>query len=143
MKKFRNDKLLVSTPRGQIIERRYTKGKNKGKLYARIEWTPGFGPKRTADLQGAQAFVDSEVLRYSDPYIPFRTGMLKASGKLGTEIGSGEVVWVAPYAAAQYYDTADSRPYDDQRGGHWFERMKADHGADIIRGAKKIGGGNG
>ena len=97
----------------------------------------------TRNLNAAQQFVDSEVLRYSDPYIPFQTGMLKESGTLGTEIGSGEVNWIAPYAAAQYYDTADSRPYDDQRGGHWFERMKADHGADIIRGAKKIGGGNG
>lgn len=136
---MKNKSLTIETPRGKIVEVK-TEG---GGVRAVLEWAPGIGPAMTRNLNAAQQFVDSEVLRYSDPYIPFRTGMLKASGKLGTEIGSGEVVWVAPYAAAQYYDTADSRPYDDQRGGHWFERMKADHGADIIRGAKKIGGGNG
>ena len=69
--------------------------------------------------------------------------MLDKSGILGTQIGSGEVNWIAPYAAAQYYNTADSRSYDAQRGGRWFERMKADHRDEILRGAKKLGGGNG
>ena len=135
----KNKSLTIETPRGKIVE---VKTEN-GSVKAVLEWAPGIGPTMTRNLNAAQRFVDSEVLRYSDPYVPFQTGMLKESGTLGTEIGSGEVNWIAPYAAAQYYDTADSRPYDDQRGGHWFERMKADHGADIIRGAKTIGGGNG
>lgn len=67
--------------------------------------------------------------------------MLQKSGILGTEIGSGEVAWIAPYAKKQYYETADTRSYDAQRGGHWFIRMKADHGKEIIVGAKERMGG--
>ena len=88
-----------------------------------------------------QIFVDSEVLRLCSPLVPFQTGMLDKSGKLGTEIGSGEVRYIAPYAAAQYYNTAESRPYDSQRGAKWFERMKVGHKKEILIGARKIAGG--
>ena len=88
-----------------------------------------------------QKYVDSEVLRLSSPYVPFQTGMLDKSGILGTDVGSGEVNYIAPYAAAQYYRTSVSRPYDSQRGAKWFERMKIDHKDEILRGAKKISGG--
>lgn len=138
---FKNDKLLVQTPKGQIVQRAYTKGALKGKIYARIDWNPGFGPKTTDQLCCAQQFVDSEVLRLCGPYVPFDTGMLQKSGTLGTVIGSGEVNWVAPYASAQYWGTSESRPYDAQRGGKWFERMKSDHGTQIINSAKKFAGG--
>jgi len=73
--------------------------------------------------------------------MPMKTGTLIKSGQLGTVLGSGEVNYVAPYAAAQYYGTAESRSYDGQRGGKWFERMKADHKDEIVSGAKKIAGG--
>ena len=63
--------------------------------------------------------------------------MLDKSGILGTDVGSGEVNYIAPYAAAQYYRTSVSRPYDSQRGAKWFERMKIDHKDEILRGAKK------
>ena len=39
-------------------------------------------------LQKAQKFVDSEVLRKSDPYVPLKTGMLRDSGVLGTKIAT-------------------------------------------------------
>ena len=48
-------------------------------------------------IKKAQKFVDSEVLRKSDPYIPFKTGMLRDSGILGTKIGSGRIRYLAPY----------------------------------------------
>lgn len=89
-------------------------------------------------LSRAQVFVDSEVLRLCSPLVPFQTGMLDKSGKLGTEIGSGEVRYIAPYAAKQYYDTAESRPYDSQRGAKWFERMKAGHKKEVLDGAQKV-----
>jgi len=108
-----------------------------------LRWNPSFGANWGGRFNRAQQFVDSEVLRLSSPYVPFRTGMLDKSGILGTHVGSGEVNWIAPYAATQYYSTADSRSYDAQRGGRWFERMKADHRDEIVRGAKKLGGSNG
>ena len=93
--------------------------------------------QRTGYFTRAQKFVDSEVLRRCSPMVPFQTGTLEKSGKLGTVVGSGEVNYIAPYAAKQYYDTAESRPYDPQRGGRWFERMKADHKDDILKGLNK------
>ena len=87
-----------------------------------------------------QKFIDSEVLRLTAPYIPFQTGNLLRSGTLGTVVGSGEVNYIAPYAAKQN-GTATSRSYDAQRGGQFFERMKIDHKEEILRGAKKLSGG--
>ena len=99
---------------------------------------PEFAARRNAQFSRKQMFVDSEVLRRCSPRVPFQTGMLEKSGKLGTDVGSGEVDYIAPYAAMQYYETADTRPYDANRGAHWFERMKVAEKEDILRGADKI-----
>lgn len=96
------------------------------------------GKEARERLQKAQSFVDSEVLRHCSPLVPKKTGFLDESGKLGTKIGSGEVRYSAPYASKQYYDTAESREYDPNRGANWFERMKPSHKAQILSGAQKI-----
>lgn len=132
-----NKSIIVKTPRGQIVQ---SKTKN-GKITAKLEWDEKLGEQKTEDFSRAQKFVDNEVLRLDAPYMPIRSGTLIKSGQLGTVIGSGEVNYVSPYAAAQYYSTAQSRSYDSQRGGKWFERMKADHKSDIVSGAKKLAGG--
>ncbi|MEG1752981.1 MAG: hypothetical protein RR234_03630 [Christensenella sp.] len=132
-----NKSIEIKSPRSSVV----TSTSKSVKVSAVLEWTPNFGPERTVDLMNAQKYVDSEVLRLSGPYTPKQTGMLIASGQLGTVIGSGEVIWCSPYAAAQYWNTSESRSYDAQRGSKWFERMKIDHGKQIINGAKKIGGG--
>lgn len=93
-----------------------------------------------SDRGRVQQFIDSEVLRLTAPYIPFKTGTLMNSGTLGTVVGTGEVNYIAPYAAKQN-QTATSRSYDAQRGGQFFERMKIDHRDEILRGAKKLSGG--
>ena len=68
-------------------------------------------------------------------------GILIGTGKSGTVLGSGLVQYTAIYARWQYYRTSQTRPYDANRGGKWFERMKAAHKEDIMNGAKKILGG--
>lgn len=111
-----------------------------------------------------QKYIDSEVLRLSSPYVPHLSGTLEKSGNLHTDIGSGEVVWNTPYARFQYYEkvmvgeksrSAWAKPNEKKvvinkklqyhggglRGGFWFERMKADHKSDIIKGAAEIAGG--
>lgn len=132
-----NKNLRIDTPRGSVFQ---AETKN-GKCTAKLEWNPNFGAKMTGQLNKAQQFVDSEVLRGCSAYVPFQTGTLQKSGILGTKIGSGEVVWLAPYAAAQYYNTSQTRAYDPNRGAYWFERWKADHAQKVIAKAKKIGGG--
>lgn len=126
-------KPTITTPKGCIIQT--ANGK------AELQWNDTAIATRKKNFEKAQRFVDNAVLSYCKPLVPFQTGMLVASGTLGTEIGSGEVRYIAPYAAMQYYNTAESRPYDGQRGAKWFERMKTAHGKDILEGAKKITGG--
>jgi hypothetical protein len=120
----------ITTPRGTIIS-----GSN-GK--AELKWNPDFSATRNAQFSRKQQYVDSEVLRRCSPRVPFKTGMLEKSGKLGTDIGSGEVDYIAPYARRQYYDTAETRAYDPNRGAHWFDRMKVAEKGEILAGAEKI-----
>lgn len=125
----------ISTPRGSIV-----KTENGT---ATLTWNSDFQPKWDGRYDTAQRFLDSEILRLDSAYIPLQSSMLEKSGILGTEVGSGCVQYIAPYAKKQYYDTADSRSYDPLRGGHWFERMKAEHGQVLIEETKRrAAGGN-
>lgn len=121
--------ISISTPKGTVIQT------ENGK--AKLTWNSDFVAKRTEKFTQAQMYVDSEVLHLCSPLVPLDTGMLKESGTLGTTVGSGEVNYIAPYAAPQYYNTAQTRSYDRNRGGKWFERMKASNLDDIKKGAKK------
>lgn len=82
-----------------------------------------FSPK----YQLAQKRLDSEVVRCSSPYVPMRTGALMRSGENGTALGSGQVIWNAPYARTMYYGfnyhfSTDKHP---QASAQWFEKAKA------------------
>ena len=118
----------ITTPRGSVFT---VTGKN-GSTTARLEWAPGFAQKTADGFSRAQAFVDSECLRYMNPLTPRRTGMLIKSGTLGTVIGSGSIEYLAPYARRQYYEHRSK--------ARWFETMKASK-KDVIReGAEKLAG---
>lgn len=105
---------------------------------ATLTFRPDFGARISDNFNDAQKFVDNEVLRLSEPLIPFRSGYLVRSGKVGTVLGNGEVIYNAPYARFQYYRTAQTRDYDIRRGGMWFERMKAAHRDEILKAAKRM-----
>lgn len=121
----------ITTPRGSIVQNKHGR--------AELKWDPSFAARRNQSFTRKQQFVDSEVLRRCSPRVPLQTGMLEKSGKLGTVVGSGVVEYIAPYARMQYYSTAESRPYDPNRGAKWFERMKAAEKKEILEGARKIG----
>jgi hypothetical protein len=134
---------VIQTPRGKIII-----GKN-GK--AELKWNSakftGGGGGSDGSWQGrysdAQKFVDSEVLRLCEPYTPLLTSMLIKSGILGTDIGSGTVQWIAPYARYQYYLVRKTKSETGPlRGSFWFQRMKEVHGKKILEGARRIAGGS-
>lgn len=127
---------VIETPRGKVFH-------NKDGTKAKLVWNTNFQPKWQESYSRAQKFVDSEVLRLSEPYIPLQTGMLVKSGILGTEIGSGMVEWIAPYAKPQYY--SPRKPGSETgplRGPHWFERGKAVWKRDVIAGARRRAGGS-
>lgn len=67
-----------------------------------FHWNPHFKRKRKAGLQRAQRAIDSSVLRFSEPFLPFQSGALRNSGITGTVVGSGRVQWTAPYAHYLY-----------------------------------------
>ena len=99
--------------------------------------------KRSLSKGGkAQIFVDSEVLRCCDSYVPFRTGMLKRSGITATVKGSGMVRYNTPYARLNYYSNKGNGREGMNKGGKrgrlWFERMKPDYKDSILNGVKKI-----
>ena len=119
-----------------------------------LQWRKDFSTRRTAGFQAAQVYVDSEVIRLSDPLTPMRTGTLKKSGLMATVTGSGTVTYNAPHARYQYYGkvmvgrapkrlTNKDLTYEGapQRGAKWFERMKAQNRNEILKGAAKIAAG--
>jgi hypothetical protein len=126
-------KPIIQTPRGKII----IDGDNKAKLI----WNTNFRPKWQKKFSEAQEFVDSQVLKKSEEFVPLRTGMLIKSGILGTEIGSGEVKYIAPYARKQYYSPRKPGSiFGPQRGPFWFQRAMAIWKNKILAGAKKMMG---
>lgn len=89
-----------------------------------------------------QKFIDNEVLRRCDKYTPKQTGKLISSGTKGTVIGSGRIIYTAPYAKPNYYHNAGHGAGGTATGGLrgrlWFERMRKANGAAIVRGAAII-----
>lgn len=122
-------------------------------------------------LHEAQKFTDSECIRCSAKFTPRITGQLIRSATLGTVIGSGKIVYNAPYARYQYYGIvygpnfpviedgkivgwkSPKKKYPTNRklqystaanrlaGSFWFEKMKSAHKQEILRGAAAIIGG--
>lgn len=128
--------IKIETPRGCIVKN----DKNK----AELQWNEAFAKNRTQGFNRVQVFIDNEVLRLCDPYVPKDTGMLIKSGILGTVVGSGEVIYQAPYARNQYYTNSGNGNHNKSglRGAYWFERMKADNKKKLFEDVKeKLGGG--
>lgn len=131
-----------------------------------LVWSPNFAITHQADFDRAQKFIDSECIRLMKPFTPFKNGILEKSATLGTKLGSGEIKQIAPYARYQYYGelmvssiTGSSYARNGEKkvltgtplnystskhpnaGKLWFERMKAAHKDQILKGANKIAGG--
>lgn len=117
--------------------------------------------KRGLEEKGrVQKFIDNEVIRFCAPYTPKDSGLLLGAHK---SLG-GKIVYNSPYAKYMYYGKVMVSPSTGspwarrgerksltsrdinysgapQRGSYWFERMKADHVADIAREAAEMAGG--
>ena len=138
-----------------VVTPLYTVSYASGK--AKLTWNKNFKPVHEEKYITAQEFLDSEVLRDCEPYVPFLTGVLVFTGQTGTKIGSGTVSWIAPYARYQYYGKVMvSSPFGGpkiltnrnlqyhgggKRGSFWFERSKQVNKDRWIRGAALIAAG--
>lgn len=133
----------------------------------KLAWKSTFGKDRTELFKDAQSYVDAECIRLMRRYTPALNEILAKSPTLGTEIGSGHIYYLNSYARYQYYgklmvssitgsayatkgekkvltdvnlvhNITAKHPY---AGPFWFERMKAEKGTQILRGAAKYSGG--
>jgi len=95
-----------------------------------------FSPK----FKKAQQWLDNEVLKDCTPYVPMKTGNLVGSGIRGTKIGSGRLVYNAPYAKSCYYakNRNFSKDKHPQASAQWFEKAKAAKGKAWSNGVNKI-----
>lgn len=92
----------------------------------------------TPKYADAQKWLDNEVLKDSDKYVPFRTGNLRNSGIRGTNIGSGMVIYNAPYAARCYYGNFNfSKIKHPEACRQWFEKAKAANSKKWVNGARQ------
>lgn len=109
-----------------------------------------------------QKMIDSECMRYMSDYMPRRqAGELEHMMVLSTVVGSGHIDTPGPYAhylhegilyvspttgSAWAKEGEIKVPTDKEltyagapmRGKKWFERMKADHGDDILEAAQAM-----
>lgn len=101
---------------------------------------PGTVNRFSPKFQKAQKWLDNEVLKDSDPYVPMKTGNLAGSGKRGTTIGSGEIVYNAPHAKKNYYaqNRHFSKAQHPQACAQWFEKAKAVKKKVWVNGVNKI-----
>lgn len=90
--------------------------------------------RRKQEFRNAQEYVDYEVLRRCEPYVPLKTGKLRQSGWSGTKIGSGIVKYTAPYARPRYYK---GKARNGKQGKFWFSRMKSGNKEKILNGTRR------
>lgn len=110
-----------------------------------LELSRDFAAKSDAMFSRKQQYVDSEVIRLMEPYTPKRTGTKIDIGASGTRIGSGVISYRSKIARRNYYTNKgtgkggmNAKSNRGLRGKMWFERMKADHKDEILKGAQKI-----
>ena len=107
-----------------------------------------------------QKIIDSECMRYMEPYIPKRTGVLINSMLFSTVIGSGEIniktkyahyihegiLYVSPTTGSSWAKKNEVKVPTtigliyigaSMRGKKFFDRMKADHRNDVLKAAQK------
>jgi hypothetical protein len=98
--------------------------------------------KFDARTQQAQAFLDSEVLRQSKPFVPFVQGTLANTAVVESP---GKLVYVQVYARRMYYGESFNftKTFNPDAGARWTDRAKAAFLSDWRAGVESIlRGGN-
>lgn len=80
------------------------------------------------NAEKVQAKLDAKILSDCNYFCPLDKGQLQKSGIIHSVIGSGRLIWRAPYARKQYYT-----PYKHNKSRNpnatmkWCESAKARH----------------
>lgn len=110
-----------------------------------IQMSPGFERETESLFQRKQVQVDTDVAKRMEPYTPKKTGKKIDVGATGSPRGSGTVSYKSGIARENYYRNLgtgvggmNAKKNRGLRGKQWFERMKADHKNDILKGAQNV-----
>lgn len=89
--------------------------------------TAKLNSKQKNSKQSAQMWLDQDVLKDSNYFIPQDESTLMASGISNSLIGQGKIMWVTPYARRLYYNPQYnfSKDMNPNAQGLWFEAAKA------------------
>ena len=81
----------------------------------------------TKGCKSAQAKMEVQIINDSNYYCPLKTGVMQKSAITNTVIGSGRIVWKAPYVRKQYYgvNLDHSKSQNPNACAKWFETAKA------------------
>ena len=103
-----------------------------------ISFAPDFTVKSEKNLRQAQDFIDSEVVKRLEDYTPVAKPIYANHGKMSRSHKvekPGIIINTEPKARREYYTNKGGS--GGKRGKRWLDRMKADQGGDILKGAKK------
>lgn len=74
-----------------------------GTINVKIHWNPHFAKDMNQKAYRIQCVIDSDVIKFMTPYIPYQSGFLATKAlTIPTVIGSGEIKQLGPYAHYQY-----------------------------------------
>lgn len=74
-----------------------------GTINVKIHWNPQFAKEMNQRAYRIQCVIDSDVIKFMTPYIPYQSGFLATKAlTIPTVIGTGEIRQLGPYAHYQY-----------------------------------------
>ena len=74
-----------------------------GTINVKIHWNPHFAKNMVQRAYRIQCVIDSDVIKFMTPYIPYQSGFLATKAlTIPTVIGTGEIRQLGPYAHYQY-----------------------------------------
>lgn len=94
---------------------------------ARLEYNPtALVQKYRNRAKVAQTILDESVLKDTEQYVRYRTGILARSARTASMIGQGKIIYDTPYARKVYYDTSSdvTRDIHPNATPKWFEESK-------------------
>lgn len=86
-------------------------------------------------IKQVQYTLDSQVQKDSNFYAPRDQGTLQESSVIHSKLGSGEIVWLTPYARRLYYNPQYnfSKVKNPNARGLWFEAAKSNKLSEWLR----------
>lgn len=114
-------------------------------MNVKFKWSKDFFKIRAQKFKEAQDYVDSECVKRMEPYVPVARKRFRNAGRLRDSVKiaePGKIVYTARFSRSDYYSTKNHKHGGNPNAQRlWFEVMKRESGAQILRGAAAIAGG--